>query len=168
MMAVARSLLKSDSHNRDLYLFDTFEGMPPATDVDVDPQGVPARIIFGDTKSESLPWQPEPLEGVRAALKGTGYPDENCHFIKGKVEDTVPEHAPTEIALLRLDTDWYESTKHEMIHLIPRVVKGGVLIVDDYGYWQGARKAVDEYIVENALKILLVRVDDTARMAIIQ
>lgn len=168
MMAVAKTLLNLDSRNRELYLFYTFEGMSPATEVDIDPQGVSAKSIFDDPLSNSLPWQPESLEGVKAAIKSTGYPLENCHFIKGKVEDTVPDHAPTEIALLRLDTDWYESTRHEMIHLFPHVVKGGVLIIDDYGYWEGARKAVDEYIAENSTKVLLVRVDDTARMAVVQ
>ena len=53
---------------------------------------------------------------------------------------------PDEIAILRLDTDWYESTKHEMIHLFPRLVSKGVLIVDDYHTWSGSKKAVDEYL----------------------
>lgn len=168
MMAVAKTLLDLDSRERELFLFDTFEGMSPATDMDVDVNGVSADSIFGSQKSTPLPWLPEPLEGVKAALKSTGYPIEKCRFIKGKVEDTLPENAPTEIALLRLDTDWYESTRHEMIHLFPRVAKGGVLIIDDYGYWEGARKAVDEYIDENNIRILLTRVDNTGRMAIVQ
>jgi len=89
------------------------------------------------------------------------------HFIKGRVEETIPNAAPEQIALLRLDTDWYESTRHELIHLFPRLTHGGVLIIDDYGYWQGARKAVDEYIEENKLSILLARIDSTARMAVV-
>jgi hypothetical protein len=84
----------------------------------------------------------------------------------GKVEDTIPADIPEKIALLRLDTDWYESTKHELIHLFPRLQKGGVLIIDDYGFWKGARKAVDEYFAENNIQILLNRIDDTGRMAI--
>lgn len=96
------------------------------------------------------------------------YPTQNIHYIKGKVEDTIPQNAPDQIALLRLDTDWYESTKHELVHLFPRLVKGGVLIIDDYGYWKGARKAVDEYIEENNLQILLSRMDETGRIAIKQ
>ena len=82
------------------------------------------------------------------------------------MEDTIPGEIPEKIALLRLDTDWYESTKHELTHLYPRLVSGGVLIVDDYGYWKGSRKAVDEYFEQNDQRPLLVRVDATARVAI--
>ena len=88
------------------------------------------------------------------------------NFIKGKVENTLPEYAPKQIALLRLDTDWYESTKHELIHLFPRLVSGGVLIIDDYGYWIGAKKAVDEYFSQTKTKILLNRIDQTGRIAV--
>jgi len=68
--------------------------------------------------------------------------------------------------LLRLDTDWYESTRHELEHLFPRLVCGGVLIIDDYGYWHGARKAVDEYIRHNQLPFFLARVDATGRVGV--
>jgi len=99
-------------------------------------------------------------------LLSTGYPESQIHFIKGKVEETIPAQSPAEIALLRLDTDWYESTKHEMEHLYPLLVDQGFLIIDDYGDWVGARKAVDEYISQNELSIFLHRIDDTARLAI--
>ena len=56
----------------------------------------------------------------------------------------LPAQAPARIALLRLDTDWYESTYHELVHLFPRLSVGGVLLIDDYGHWQGARRAVDQ------------------------
>ena len=87
---------------------------------------------------------------------------ERIHFVEGKVEDTIPAHAPERIALLRLDTDWYESTRHELEHLYPRLSRGGVLIIDDYGHWQGARQAVDEYFGD-AHAALLNRIDYTAR-----
>jgi hypothetical protein len=90
----------------------------------------------------------------------------HVRLVKGKVEDTVPKNAPEKIALLRLDTDWYESTRHELVHLFPRLLPGGVLIIDDYGHWQGARKAVDEYIAGNQVKILLNRVDYTGRIGV--
>ncbi len=96
----------------------------------------------------------------------TGYNSEKLHFIKGKVENTLHEHIPKQIAILRLDTDWYESTKHELIHLFPKLVSGGVLILDDYGHWAGAKKAIDEYISQNKIQILLNRIDDTCRIAI--
>ena len=96
----------------------------------------------------------------------TGYPGP-IHYVQGKVEDTVPGAGPEQIALLRLDTDWYESTLHELVHFFPRLVPGGVLIIDDYGWWKGARKAVDEYFEANRVQILLNRMDVTgARIAI--
>jgi hypothetical protein len=88
------------------------------------------------------------------------------HFVKGKVEDTIGADAPQPIALLRLDTDWYESTKHELHYLFPRLSQGGVLIIDDYGHWKGARTAVDEYLAQHKVNILLNRLDYTGRMAI--
>jgi hypothetical protein len=87
-------------------------------------------------------------------------------FVKGKVEHTLPYPDINEIALLRLDTDWYESTKHELETLYDKLVSGGVLIIDDYGHWSGARKAVDEFIEKRNLKLFLNRIDYTARIAI--
>jgi hypothetical protein len=111
-------------------------------------------------------WCDASLEIVRKALAITGYPSDKIHFIKGMVEQTTPHSAPDKIALLRLDTDWYKSTKHEMIHLFPRLSKGGVLVIDDYGHWQGSRKAIDEYLAENNVKLLLNRIDYTGRIAV--
>ncbi len=87
--------------------------------------------------------------------------------MKGKVEETIPEHGPEQIALLRLDTDWYSSTYHEMQHFFPRLVPGGVLLIDDYGPWEGAREAVDTYLREIGVELLLNRVDYTARIAVV-
>ena len=86
--------------------------------------------------------------------------------MKGKVEDTLPDGAPQQISLLRLDTDWYESTRHELRHLYPRLARAGVLILDDYGHWQGARQATDEYLTEQRIPLLLNRIDRTARIAL--
>src|SRR5262249_52452971 len=107
-----------------------------------------------------------PLEAVRRVMLGTGYDERKLVFVKGKVEDTVPGQAPAQIALLRLDTDWYESTRHELAHLFPRPAPGGVLIIDDYGHWQGARKAADEYFEAQRIAILLNRIDFSARIAV--
>jgi hypothetical protein len=82
------------------------------------------------------------------------------------VEDTLPAEAPDKIALLRLDTDFYSSTKHEMEQLFPRIVEGGVLLIDDYGHFQGARKAVDEYISSRGEHLMLIRLDYSGRLAI--
>ena len=86
----------------------------------------------------------------------TGYPADKIIFVKGKVEETIPKVAPSQISLLRLDTDWYESSKHELVHLFPRLSPGGVLILDDYRYWAGQKKATDEYFAASKIPILLV------------
>ena len=92
---------------------------------------------------------------------------EKVHFVKGKVEDTIPGEMPAgPVAILRLDTDWYESTRHEMLHLYPVLEKRGVLVLDDYGYWQGARKAVDEYFSAHGIRPLMGRVDSDGRMIV--
>jgi O-methyltransferase len=120
-----------------------------------------------DRRDEDSTWAIAGLGEVQRALTTTGYPAERVHLVPGKVEDTIPGAAPDEIALLRLDTDWYESTHHELVHLFPRLVGGGVLIIDDYGYWQGARKAVDEYFAEHDVPLLLNRIDATGRVAVV-
>ena len=88
------------------------------------------------------------------------------HFVQGKVEDTIPRQVPARIAVLRLDTDWYESTRHEFVHLYPRLSQWGVAIIDDYGHWQGARRATDEFIATLPHPLYLQRIDYTGRLAI--
>ncbi len=105
------------------------------------------------------------LDVVKEALGSTSYSSDRSPFFKGMVEERSLNMA-RKIALLRLDTDWYESTKHEMEHLFPRLARGGVLVIDDYGHWQGARKAVDEYLEKNDVTILLNRIDYTGRIAV--
>jgi len=96
-------------------------------------------------------------------MQTTGYPSALTKFIQGPVEQTIPNEIPKRIALLRLDTDWYESTRHELQHLYPKLSAGGILIIDDYGHWQGARRAVDEYFEG---KLFLSRIDYTGRLAV--
>jgi O-methyltransferase len=166
MMAAALTLLRLGATDRDLYLFDTFAGMTPPSDEDVRRSGERASDLLAAEGAESDIWAIASLEDVRNALLSIAYPDERIHFVKGPVEETLPASAPDEIALLRLDTDWYASTKHELLHLYPRLVRGGVLILDDYGYWQGARRAVDEYLSERGVQLLLNRIDNTGRIAL--
>jgi O-methyltransferase len=168
IMAVARTLLRLGDQSRHLYLFDTFEGMPAPSDADVHFAGQSAAGMLAarPRSTEDGTWAYAPLEAVRAAVLRVGYDPGRIHFVAGKVEDTVPAQAPDRIALLRLDTDWYESTRHELAHLLPRLVSGGVLIIDDYGHWLGARKAVDEYFAEHGVDILLARVDYSARIGV--
>lgn len=167
-MAAAMTLLHLGKADIDIYLFDTFAGMPPPTAVDrlaLTGEQATAVLARSDRRT-SNEWAYSPLEEVRRNLAGTRYPPDKIHLIAGKVEDTLPARAPGQISLLRLDTDWYESTRRELIHLFPRLAIGGVLIIDDYGHWSGARQAVDEYIAEHKLRILLNRIDYTGRIAV--
>lgn len=171
MMAVAGTLCDLGCTDRDLYLFDTFTGMTDPTDKDVHRTGRQAAAMLADEAradpAASLLWARAPLDGVRHALASTGYPPSRLFFVRGKVEDTVPSHAPDEIALLRLDTDWYASTRHELVHLYPRLVPGGLLIIDDYGVWHGSGAATDEYFEQHGPRPFLCRVDDGgARLAV--
>lgn len=162
MMAIAKTLLRLDSVERDLLLFDTFEGMPAATVHDVDHEGVTADEYLRQSPTLNAVG----LDEVRKNMESTGYPSKKVHYIKGLIEDTVPGEAPDRIALLRLDTDWYESTRHELVHLFPKLVPNGVLVIDDYGHFQGAQKAVDEYFASQDQPIYLGRIDYTARVVI--
>ena len=173
MMAAAKTLLMMEKPDRELFLFDTYCGMPDPALVDVDVHGRSAEALLAD--SRKLPVQKQdqnhiiahcPLEIVRTNLVSTGYPPEKLHFVEGRVEETIPKHAASHIALLRLDTDWYESTRHELIHLFPRLSSRGILIIDDYGHWQGSRIAVDEYFEQNPEPIFLSRIDHTARIGV--
>jgi O-methyltransferase len=168
MMAVARTLMRLGAQARDLYLFDTFEGMSEPGVHDVATTGETAKELLDHASrtQEDLVWCYAPLERVKLAMSLTSYPAARMHFIPGRVENTITEAAPGRIALLRLDTDWYESTRHEMEQLFPRLSPGGVLILDDYGHWKGARRAVDEYFQGHQVKILLHKIDYTGRVAV--
>jgi hypothetical protein len=168
MMAAARTLLECGDVSRHLYLFDTFEGMsaPGARDVGVDGQAASELLRSQDRNDPGSAWCYASVEDVQSAMARSGYDAARVHFLKGKVEDTIPAQAPARIAILRLDTDWYESTRHELEHLYPRLSPGGVLIIDDYGHWAGCRQAVDEYFASRKLHALLNRVDYTGRIAV--
>jgi O-methyltransferase len=158
MQAAARTLLAAGDTARDIYLFDTFEGMPPPSAEDVRYDGrAAAELLANRPRAESKVWAVATLEDARAGFARVPYPEEQVHFVKGLVEETVPDAAPERIAILRLDTDWYESTRHELEHLYPRLTSGGVLLLDDYGYWKGARRAVDEFVESTGERLLLTR-----------
>jgi O-methyltransferase len=170
VLAMLLTLQEEGVSDCDVYLFDTFEGMTAPTEHDVSALDPPALQTW--QQSEGRPWAQffdETIfneDQVRKTLYDSGYPEDKLHFIKGPVEDTLPQNAPDQLALLRLDTDWYESTKHELEHLYPALETGGVLIIDDYGHWEGARRAVDEYLEKNEQQLLLNRIDYTGRIAV--
>ena len=167
MMAAALTLMHLGDTTRRLVLFDTFEGMTPSGELDRDSvTGFTAAELLAVSPRSSNYWGYSPLKEVCRNVGKTNYPSGKIDFVKGPVEKTIPESAPDRIALLRLDTDWYNSTRHELIHLYPRLSAKGVLIIDDYGEWEGARKAMDDYVFENGLEVFLSRVDRTGRLLI--
>lgn len=163
-MVIAKTLLLLNDYSRTLYLYDTFEGMstPTKEDVDINNSAADKLLEVADKGNSASIWCYSTIDEVQANLKSTGY--DRLKFIKGKVEDTLPGTIPGQIALLRLDTDWFNSTYHELLHLYPLIAKGGVILIDDYGHWQGARKAVDQYFSEHNLKPLMHRIDYTGRI----
>ncbi len=171
MAAAAHTLESLSITNRRLWMYDTFEGMSSPTENDVDFRGQTAERLLSEsdlsasTEKDSI-WCRCELDSVKQTLLETGYPESALRFVKGKVEDTLAHETPDQIALLRLDTDWYESTKIELEVLFPKLVVGGVLIIDDYGHWQGCRRAVDEYFAANNVQMFLHRVDYTGRLGI--
>lgn len=168
MMAAALTLKSVGKNDRELYLFDTYDGMPAPTDADVDLQGESAEQYYQSHRKASgnSDWCAANVDEVARNMARTGYPKERVHLVQGRVEETIPASAPERIALLRLDTDWFESTFHTLQHLYPRLSTGGVLIIDDYGHWKGSREATDRYFAEAAPPVLLNRLDYTGRIGI--
>lgn len=173
VLAMILTLQDLGVEDRDVYLYDTFEGMTAPTEADVSEDDRPALETWQRAQRENQRAWPHLFESdqiteeaVRSLMATTRYPADRLHFVRGPVEETIPGCVPQSIALLRLDTDWYESTHHELVHLYPRLERGGVLIVDDYGHWQGAQQAVDQYFSTGHPPLLLTRIDYAARIAV--
>jgi O-methyltransferase len=163
----ALAFTQAGDADRRFWLYDTFSGMSAPTERDRSAEGAATDLwtsLQGFRRERFL--AEASLEVVKATMRSTGVEPERVTFVEGKVEDTIPATAPERIALLRLDTDWYESTRHELEHLWPRLSPGGVLIVDDYGHWAGAREAVDEFFAGRDDAPMLTRLDFTERIAI--
>lgn len=164
LMAKALQMLGSD---RNLWLFDTFDGMVEPTEKDIALDGSSAKVLMErdkDRKKTSDIWAIAPESEVRDNMARSGYPLKQINFVRGDVKDTLQSETLRSVALARLDTDWYESTKHELAMIMPRMVSGGVVIVDDYGHFSGSRQAVDEWLREAKLHPLLNRIDYTGRV----
>lgn len=171
MYAAAKALVSRGVTSKKIFLFDTFQvdamyGTTNETIYDKNFLGktVEESVSTGNYNKEDYEYT---IDDVKKLLSNSGYPPENIVFKVGRVENTLPDDQILQVSLLRLDTDWYESTKHELETLYPKLVKGGVILIDDYGHWQGCRHAVDEYFNNNNdYKILLHRTDHTGRSAV--
>lgn len=167
-MVIAKMLQFLGEANREIWMYDTYEGMSEPTEEDKDYSGKKADVLLSnaDKADANSVWCFSSLDEVMQNMSKTAYDPSKIHYIKGKVEDTIPDAIPGQIALLRLDTDWYASTMHELNHLYPLLATKGVLIIDDFGHWEGAKRAVLQYFREHDLHPLIHRIDDTGRIII--
>ena len=167
---LAKCLFEQLDPNRSVWMFDTFEGMTAPTEYDIRFRDkIHAGKKFENSQKDTHnDWCYASLEDVKRNFLDSNLKLDNLNFVKGDVTKTLAtkENIPSEIAVLRLDTDWYESTKSELEVLYPILNVGGVLIIDDYGHWEGARKAVDEYFSSRDYKPLFNVTDQTGRSAI--
>lgn len=167
MLLAAHALMHFGDTSRRIYLYDTFAGMPKPDAVDARWDGVPALPTWEHHQRNGTRWgYGGTQDHVRSVVSSSGYPEDKLVFVEGMVEDTLPAIRPDHISLLRLDTDLYRSTYHELVHLYPQLSVGGILIIDDYGAFQGARLATDQFIEENCLPLFLSRIDASVRLAI--
>ena len=151
-------------------MYDTFAGMPKPGEIDqwhaqtrAEDGGLKSWELRKDPDGRGSDWSRYNLEAVKDTVERTGYPSSHLTYVKGLIEETVPAQAPERIALLRLDTNFYRSTRHELEHLYPRLSTGGVLILDDYGAQVGSRRATDEYFAKLNPPVLLMRIDEDVR-----
>lgn len=166
-MIMAIKLLEEGDMTRKIFMYDTFEGMSEPRLNDKSIFGESAMGIWKSKKRKDInDWCLASLEDVKQNMLLTKYPLDRINFVKGKVEETIPNLMPGSIAVLRLDTDWFESTYHELRYLFPLLSKGGILILDDYGHWEGAKGATEKYFKEKNIQIFLNRIDYTGRIAI--
>lgn len=144
---IAKKFFDSIGDKREVIAYDTFTGMTPPTEKD----GKKANDKFADVGDS---WCESPLEEVKSYISKYDIDLNEIRFVVGDVCKTlyVEKNIPNKISILRLDTDFYDSTLAELDVLYPRLVKGGYLILDDYGHWEGCKKAVDEYFGEQYVK----------------
>jgi O-methyltransferase len=166
-MAIASQLRRRDGEDREIWLYDTFAGMSTPTSVDREiSTGRSAQKLMADTPigDGNNVWARATLADVTANLKTTGFPQHRIRLVEGDVSETLLQHRPDAISLLRLDTDWYESTRDELASLYQLLSPGGVCILDDYGHWDGARRAFDEFAQANGISPLMLPIDSSGRV----
>ena len=167
------SIIMATAHDRPAWLYDTFTGMSEPTEFDFKGENpgdrFDARQRFAKAnKGDHVDWVYSSIDEVREGIRQSEVDEARFRLVKGKVEDTIPGKIPEQIALLRLDTDFYESTRHELEHLYPRLSPGGILIVDDYGSWAGSRKAVDEFLAQLPVRPLMLPEGSSANILLVK
>jgi O-methyltransferase len=163
MIKTLQSLKVSD---RKLQLFDTFSSDDIFETKSAVAEDTPFQGSLEEIKESSGMDFSVDLDDVKRVMRETGYPFENVVFNVGRVEETIPQSQIDRISLLRLDTDWYDSTKFQLEELYDKVVPNGVVIFDDYGFWKGHKKAADEFLEKRNIKPLMMRNDWSCRLFI--
>ncbi len=167
---IAAAIFKLYKSDRKVFLYDTFMGMTTPTDADTYfATGAPALTTYLEhQQGEHNEWAYVPIEKVKENFAEAGLFGHNIIFVQGDVLRTleIESNLPHKISVLRLDTDWHESTKKELEVLYPRLSIGGVLLIDDYGYFTGSRKATDEYFTALGKRPFLHYVDGAGRAAV--
>ena len=165
--------LQNQRKERDIYMYDTFAGLTQPGNEDYNLinyasgiWNIPEQVLktWKDKKinEEINDWCNCPLEKVKSRLNSTGYSQNKLHYIVGDVLETLKNESniPEKIAILRLDTDWYESSKFELIKLYDNVVDGGLVIFDDYYFWNGQKKATDEFFKERGINLIINKLNE--------
>jgi hypothetical protein len=156
--------------NKKVYLFDTFTGMtkPTKYDLRTSDKALMLTKYLSLQQKDYTDWAYASIEEVKENFKKVHLLKDNVVFVKGEVEKTLDLsiNIPNVISFLRLDTDWYESTKKELNILYDKLVAGGILVIDDYGHFNGARKAVDEYFKKHSPAPFLSLIDNGARIGV--
>ena len=169
VMAMAGELLRLGETDRRIWLYDTFTGMTSPTEADVEADsGLSASRLLSQTPvgDGDNVWCVAGREDVESNISSIGYPFDMFTLVEGDVSQTLTTSAPERLAILRLDTDWYASTAQSLEILYPRLTVGGVCILDDYGHWLGARRAVDEYFAHHGPAPYMHPIDYSGRVFI--
>jgi hypothetical protein len=159
---MASKLAQNGIFHRDFWLFDTFEGMTPPSIED----GEIAQKAFDleAEREQDSNWLEISKQIVQENIVRITSNDDHCNYVSGAIENTLVDpntKLPTQIAILRIDTDWHNSTMAALENLFHLVSPGGVVILDDYGFWEGSRLAADNFFKKKGIIPFLTPVDRT-------
>ena len=149
--ALMASVCTRSPMDRKIWLFDSFEGLPQPTERD------------GEKARGCIWWCHGDLAKVRTIFDKLRISDSGVHIVKGWFRNTFPGVDIGEIALLHIDADWYDSVRLCFERFYENVQPGGYIVIDDYGHWEGCRRATDEFLKERSIEVKLTRVDYTGR-----
>ena len=160
-LAVALSALRETESSaavpaRMVYGFDTFEGHPEPSPDELDVWGNNQLSRFKDFQSRGESWCKVDIDQVRKNIESVCGQTRKLELVKGLAEVTIPQTEISQLAILRIDVDWYEPTLVCLQALYPKLTSGGVVIIDDYGHHSGSRKAVDEFFGEQHPKFTYI------------